>query len=125
MGYTLESPRVLDEMIALGVHMYPNTTAKQWNGEVLEITRSDTGGALPSIAAAHLIAVGAREPQDALLSELQEMEELSSKVSGVGDCIAPGIIQAAVFSGHAEARRLIGDVPQTGIFKRETPVLFS
>ena len=125
MGYTLESPRVLDEMIALGVHMYPNTTAKQWNGEALEIARSDTGGALPSIAAAHLIAVGAREPQDALLSELQEMEELSSKVSGMGDCIAPGIIQAAVFSGHAEARRLIGDVPQTGIFKRETPVLFS
>ena len=124
MGYTLESPRVLDDMVELGVHMHPNTTVSRWNGSALEVARADTGQELPQIAGAHLIAVGARLPQDDLLSKLQEDPALADCVSGIGDCLAPGIIQAAVFSGHAEARRLIGDVPESGIYKRETPVLF-
>ena len=124
MGYTLESPRVVDEMIALGVEMSPNAAATGWTGSALELVRSDTGQALPSIAARHLIFVGARSPQDALLKALKKDEALAWKVSGIGDCLAPGIIQAAVFSGHAEGRRLIGDAPASGIYKRETPVHF-
>ncbi|MFV8556468.1 FAD-dependent oxidoreductase [Sulfitobacter sp. SBS6] len=124
MGYTLESPRVLDDMVELGVHMHPNTTVSRWNGSALEVARADTGQELPQIAGAHLIAVGARLPTDDLLSKLREDPALADCVSGIGDCLAPGIIQAAVFSGHAEARRLIGDVPESGIYKRETPVLF-
>jgi len=50
MGYTLESLRVLDQMIELGVQMYPNTTVLGWTGSALQVTRSDTGGALPDIA---------------------------------------------------------------------------
>jgi dimethylamine/trimethylamine dehydrogenase len=124
MGYTLESPRVLDDMVELGVHMHPNTTVSRWNGSALEVARADTGQELPQIAGAHLIAVGARLPTDDLLSKLREDPALADCVSGIGDCLAPGIIQAAVFSGHAEARRLIGDFPESGIYKRETPVLF-
>lgn len=79
-----------------------------------------------------MIFVGARQPDDALLNELLALDEAREGVpedsqrcvSGVGDCLAPGIIQAAVFSGHAEARRLLGDASTTGHFKRETPVLF-
>lgn len=125
MGYTLETPRVLDEMIELGVHMHPNTTARGWNGSALQVARSDTGAALPQIAGDTLITVGVRRPTDALLTTLKEMPDLAGKVSGIGDCLAPGIIQAAVFAGHAEARKRIGDVPANGIFKRETPVLFA
>ncbi|MGJ8547670.1 MAG: FAD-dependent oxidoreductase [Sulfitobacter sp.] len=124
MGYTLESPRVLDLMVELGVHMYPNTTALGWTGSALQIERADSGAGLPDIAGATLIDVSSRSPNDALLSTLREDSALAGKVSGIGDCLAPGIIQAAVFSGHAEARRLIGDVPQSGIYRRETPVLF-
>ncbi|WP_342074980.1 FAD-dependent oxidoreductase [Yoonia sp. SS1-5] len=124
MGYTLESPRVLDEMVELGVHMHPNTTVHGWNDGALEVSRSDSGRVLPPIKGAHLVAVGARLPDDALLSELRAQSAFEGKVTGIGDCLAPGIIQAAVFSGHAEARRLIGDVPKSGIYKRETPVLF-
>lgn len=125
MGYTLESPRVLDEMMELGVNMYPNTTVIRWTGSALEIARSDTSQALPSIEGAHLISVGARSPDDALFNTLKQNDTLADRVHGIGDCLAPGIIQAAVFSGHAKARSLIGDMPDNGIYKRETPVLFA
>lgn len=124
MGYTLESQRVIDEMLDLGVQMHPNTTATRWTGSSLQITRSDTRQAMPQIEGAHLIAVGARSPRDALYSELRADQTLGNRVTGIGDCLAPGIIQAAVFSGHAMARRLIGHEPENGIYKRETPVLF-
>ncbi|WP_342075098.1 FAD-dependent oxidoreductase [Yoonia sp. SS1-5] len=124
MGYTLESPRVLDQMVELGVHMHPNTTVKSWTGSALKVTRSDSGTDMSDIAGGTLISVGVRNPSDGLLTALKDMSELADKVSGIGDCLAPGIIQAAVFSGHAEARKRIGDEPKNGIYKRETPVLF-
>lgn len=124
MGYTLETPRVLEHLVALGVQMHPNTTVRGWAGSALKVRRSDSGQTMPDIEAAHLVTVGARQPDDVLLNRLKGMPELDCSVSGIGDCIAPGIIQAAVFSGHAEARRLIGDIPPNGHFRRETPVLF-
>ncbi|MEX0337924.1 MAG: FAD-dependent oxidoreductase [Arenibacterium sp.] len=124
MGYTLESPRVLEDMIALGVEMYPNTTAICWTGDALNVRRSDTGQPEPAITGQHLITVGARMPKDELLVALKNNDRFAGGGSRIGDCLAPGIIQAAVFSGHAEARRLIGDVPPSGIYRRETPVLF-
>ena len=124
MGYTLESPRVLDQMVELGVHMHPNTTVDEWTGSALNVTRSDSGATLPQIEGETLISVGVRDPQDGLLTTLKNDPDHADKVSGIGDCLAPGIIQAAVFSGHAEARRLISDTPTNGIYRRETPVLF-
>ena len=124
MGYTLETPRVLDQMVDLGVHMHPNTTVRAWTGSALEVTRSDSGADMPDIAGGTLISVGVRNPFDGLLMSLRDMPDLAEKVSGIGDCLAPGIIQAAVFSGHAEARKRIGFEPVDGIYKRETPVLF-
>lgn len=122
--YTLETPRVLAEMLELGVEMHPNTVARRWTGSALEIGRADTGTDLPDLNGAHLIMVGTRTPGDALLTGLKAQDLTAARVSGIGDCIAPGIIQSAVFSGHAEARRLIGDSSETAPFRRETPVLF-
>lgn len=124
-GYTLEQPRVITELLELGVHMYPNTTALEYTGATLHIIRSDTGERMPGIDATTLIDVSSRTPNDSLLQLLMADEKLAAKTTAVGDCVAPGIIQAAVFSGHAAARRLIGDVPATGMYKREVPVLFT
>ena len=104
--------------------MYPNTTALEYTGVTLLIIRSDTGEKMPGIDATTLIDVSSRTPNDSLLQSLMADERLAAKTTAVGDCVAPGIIQAAVFSGHAAARRLIGDVPATGIYKREVPLLF-
>ncbi len=124
MGYTLESPRVLEQMVALGVHMHPNTTVKAWTGAALQVTRSDTSARLPDIVGQTLVAVGMRIPNDALYHSLKAMPDLAPRVSAIGDCVAPGIIQAAVFSGHTEARRLLSGLSEGSPFKRETPVLF-
>jgi dimethylamine/trimethylamine dehydrogenase len=124
MGYTLETPRVMEEMIQLGIETYPNTTAQRWTGSSLEVVRSDTGGAMPAIDGKTLITVGARLPKDDLLRALKSDDTLADRVRGIGDCLAPGIIQAAVFSGHSAARTLIGDSQPHGLYRRETPVLF-
>ncbi len=124
MGYTLEQPRVLEQMVELGVDMHPDTTALEWTGNALRVARSDTGAEKPAIEATTLIMVGARAPQDALLTTLKSDPALSTKVTGIGDCIAPNTIQAAVFAGHKHARLLIGDARADHLYKRETPVLF-
>ncbi|MEM6563136.1 MAG: FAD-dependent oxidoreductase [Pseudomonadota bacterium] len=124
MGYTLETPRVIDEMIALGVQMYPNTRALGWTNGALQVVRADTGASHAEIAGASLVNVSARHPNDALGLALRTERKESFKFASIGDCVAPGIIQAAVFAGHAEARRLLtGGAAQN--FKRETPVLFA
>ena len=124
MGYTLEQPRMIEQMVELGVQMHPNTTAKAWTGTALKVKRSDTYQDSPDIGGATLIHVGARRPADTLLTALKADQSISDRVTGMGDCLAPGIIQAAVFSGHLVARQLIGEAQPNGLYRRETPVLF-
>lgn len=121
MGYTLEQPRVLSALMAAGVKMYPNTTAVEWKDGALHINRSDTYEPLPAIPAAALLSVTSRLPQDDLSSWLCEA---GVPHTTIGDAVAPGIIQAAVFSGHKAAREYLGTEPADRIFKREVPTLF-
>lgn len=121
MGYTLEQPRVLAAMVEAGVRMYPNTTAVSWSGNVLTVKRSDTDEPLRSIEAKALISVTARSPNTHLADELR-LAGLSCSL--IGDALAPGIIQSAVFSGHRVAREYLGTEPRDGIFRREAPILF-
>ena len=124
MGYTLEQPRVVAELHGLGVEMHPNATAIGWSGTELALSRSDTSAQFAPVAADTLITVGARHPDDALLTALKADTGLRATVTGIGDCLAPNTMQAAVFSGHAAARLLIGDGRSDGLYRRETPVLF-
>ena len=119
MGYTLEQPRVVAQLHDLGVRMYPNTSAIEWSNGVLRIERSDTGKEQEPIHANRLISVSARLPRSALQTEIAENGNLNAPVHSIGDCVAPGTIQSAVFSGHQMARSLLGDSP--AIPKREMP----
>ena len=124
MEYTLEQPRVVGALFEAGVKMHPNATAVGWSSNTLSLVRSDTGEAIAGIDAWTLINVSSRLPNTELHDALAADDDLHERVSAIGDCVAPGIIQASVFSGHLEARRLLGDVPDDGIYKRETPTLF-
>ena len=63
-------------------------------------------------AAAHLVLVTSREPEDALADELigPEGEAEGSRIIRIGDCRQPAIIAAAVYSGHKAARELGGEL---------------
>ena len=121
MGHTLEQPRMLAEMKAAGVRMYPNSVAIGWSGDGLAVSRGDTGEALPAIAGATLVAVGTRLP-DTRLGEALTAQGLPYRTIGDAEC--PGIIQGAVYSGHRHARELLGTEPDDRVFKRERPTLF-
>lgn len=121
MGHTLEQPRMIAEMKAAGVRMYPNSVATDWSENGLAIVRGDTGEPLPAIAAATLITVGTRLPDTRLRTALTE-KGVPFRVIGDAEC--PGVIQGAVYSGHRHARELLGTEPANRIFKRERPTLF-
>jgi dimethylamine/trimethylamine dehydrogenase len=59
--------------------------------------------------------VTAREPQDALFHELGGRVAIER----VGDCLAPGTIATAVYSGHRYARELDTQLPEPVGFRRE------
>jgi len=118
---TLEYPRVLAELIRLGVTMHPNSTAVRWTDAGLEVIRPDSGAALPMIPAEQLVSVTFSEP-DLRLSAALTARGIAHRV--LGDAEAPGPVQAAVYSGHRHARELLGTEPEDRIFRRERPVVF-
>jgi dimethylamine/trimethylamine dehydrogenase len=101
MGYTLEQPRVVAQMNELGVRMIPNAVAQAYDG-ALQLSDANTKDALPPITGA-LVSVGLREPELTLWDALGEQDGKTL----LGDAVAPGVIQAAVFSGHRLAREFL------------------
>ena len=121
LGNTLEQPRMIAELMAAGVRMYPNTTATAWQQGALEIIRSDTGETLPPIAGETLLSVTIRHPETTLSKQLEERGIVHRLI---GDSEVPGTIQAAVYSGHRHAREVLGSEPADRIYRRERPTLF-
>ena len=118
MGYTLEQPRVTKQMNELGVRVIQNAIATSFDGR-LHLRDANTCKKLASIEGA-ILPVGLREPN---LSLWADMEDFEDKLL-LGDAVAPGIIQAAVFSGHRLSRNYLnGGVDE--MMRRERPVLFA
>lgn len=116
LAYTLEQARVMAALHKAGVKLYPGRQALSWSDGMLHLLRSDTGEPTDSILAKSLLCVGARHPLQSLSHELAE-NGIDHRV--IGDCEAPGQIQAAVYSGHRVAREILAD-GQATVLKRET-----
>ena len=121
MALTLEQSRVVAQLHALGVAMSPNAAAVTWEEGALSLVRSDTGEALPHVQARTLLSVTARLPDQSLSSDL-DARGIAHRL--IGDMEVPGLIQAAVYSGHRPARELLGQELVPGGFRRERPTLF-
>jgi dimethylamine/trimethylamine dehydrogenase len=120
---TVEQQRVQGRLLNLGVRILTGKVVNRFDGDQAEIACAYTG-ALFVQPAASLVTVTARISHDELYRELiANPEGLADsgivQVHRIGDCRAPGIIAAAVYSGHKLAREL--DDPQAGYmsFKRE------
>ena len=118
MGYTLEQPRVNKQMLELGVKVVPNAVASHHDGSALHLSDANTGALLAPVAGT-LVPVGLRAPN---LELWQALDGLENKTL-IGDAVAPGIIQSAVFSGHKAARTFLNRGVEPAM-KRERGVLY-
>jgi len=120
--YTLEQARIAAGLVAQGVRLRP---ARRLGAAEPGQVRLDCiyGAAPETLAVAGVVLVTQRQPEDALYRALLAREASFADhgltlLERIGDCLAPGTIAAAVFSGHGFARGL--DEPATDVpFRRE------
>jgi dimethylamine/trimethylamine dehydrogenase len=108
--YTSEQYQVQKGLLELGVEIKTAHNLLAYDGREVMISCTHTEHQ-QSIKADALIMVTARQPNDGLYQTLHhriENEEQSPlhSLRRIGDCDAPAIIAAAVYSGHRYAREL-------------------
>ena len=108
--FTAERWRVQYRLMQLGVDLITAHDLAGFDGKEAMLTCGYTKKERP-VAAKSLLMVSARKPRDDLFMALSgrvengEARPLKS-VTRIGDCLAPAIIAAAVYSGHRYAREL-------------------
>ncbi len=120
---TLEQHRIQKTLLEMGVEIVTTHSLSSLSAGHVRIACGYTGRE-KEIAAENVVLVTAMTPSATLYKELQARQEDwgdagIQSVTAIGDCLAPGTIAAAVWSGHRYARTL--DAPeQEGVwFKRE------
>lgn len=121
--YTLEFPKVMQRIAALGIaYMGNHNMARvvESGAEVVDVY----SGKSQLVHCKSVVMVSSREPNDQLFKTLsQNPEGLTQngikKLARIGDCVAPSTIQHAVYEGHRFARELDGPVPADVPYKVE------
>ena len=103
-----------------GIEIRCNETLAAFDGRGATLHCIYTGSAAVQAAAA-LVLVTSREPDDALYYELgrqRRASESGAHIVRIGDCLQPSIIAAAVYSGHKAARELGSIAPPVALRDR-------
>ncbi|WP_028003594.1 oxidoreductase [Sinorhizobium meliloti] len=105
---TLEQARIQKRLIGLGVEIVTAVALAGRTKDQLELSCVYSGRSRP-VDCATLVPVTARLPDETLWLELKAHEDEWADagiktVTRLGDCLAPGLIAAAVYSGHQYAR---------------------
>ncbi|MDW9468744.1 NAD(P)-binding protein [Sinorhizobium meliloti] len=105
---TLEQARIQKRLIGLGVEIVTAMALAGRTKDQLELSCVYSGRSRP-VDCATLVPVTARLPDETLWLELKaheaEWADAGIKtITRLGDCLAPGLIAAAVYSGHQYAR---------------------
>jgi dimethylamine/trimethylamine dehydrogenase len=125
--HTVEQERIQARLINLGVNIIPSRNLEAFDGNRVALECVYTGNE-EERQVDGLVMITARVPKDDLYYGLESQADALSaagikSLARIGDCLAPGTIAGAVFSGHKFAREFDepdpGDVP----FKRERNVL--
>jgi dimethylamine/trimethylamine dehydrogenase len=108
--FTLDQERIQKRLLELGVRITSLKDLVALHKNEVEISCVFTGRR-ERLEAASVVLVTMQTPNDALYHELMALQnDLQRagirKVVRIGDAYAPGIIAAAVYSGHLYARRL-------------------
>ena len=107
---TNEHGRVQRRLLELGVRIITSRRLIAYDGARAQIECGFTGDR-QAVAAGAVVTVTQRQPDDALYHDIEHA--LAGKpgyrprsLDRIGDCLAPSIIAAAVYSGHRYAREL-------------------
>jgi dimethylamine/trimethylamine dehydrogenase len=98
---TDEQHLIQARLIEQGVRLETATVLESIQEGCVEVSCAYTGRRR-RLEVASVVMVAEREPLDSLYSELQEQIEITR----IGDCLAPGTIAMAVYSGHRYAREM-------------------
>jgi dimethylamine/trimethylamine dehydrogenase len=114
--YTQERPRLMPQLLAEGIELVTERTLVGIKDGEVELANVYSGES-ETRACGSIMMVGSRRPDDALYKQLAADPEALEKAGiklceRIGDCLAPGAIQGAVYSGHRFARELDGAIPE-------------
>lgn len=108
--YTYDRWRARTRLMELGVDLVVSHALSGFDGAKAQLSCAYSGREM-QVPAASLLLVTARRPEDGLYHTLKAkiaegMEGVPVSLKRIGDCEAPAIIAAAVYSGHRYAREL-------------------
>lgn len=116
---TMEQAKIQTRLIELGVKIVPLHNLASIEPDHVELACVFTDKK-HTLACKSTVMVTMRDAEDALYHALTANPENGPKtVTRIGDCLAPGTIAAAVYSGHRYARELGEPVAEGVPFRRE------
>ena len=115
---TLDQPAIINRLQQLGVKLLPNTSLTEDGTFINTLTEQHITLSVNTT----VVMVGARSSNNALFRELHSRGNIRHLYE-TGDCVVPGIIQAAVYSGHATAKTILDNSQQ--LKRREQITLVS
>ncbi|MEM6932833.1 MAG: FAD-dependent oxidoreductase [Pseudomonadota bacterium] len=109
-GNTAERWRMRSRLQELGVIVVPSHSVQQFDGTNARLA-CEYSGVMREIPTQALVMVSQRRPNDDLYREILDTvrgdaHSLPFSLTRIGDCEAPGIVAAAVYSGHRYAQEL-------------------
>jgi dimethylamine/trimethylamine dehydrogenase len=112
--HTDEQYRIQERILNLGIDVMTGTSLSeiQSGGVTAECIYT---GRKEDLAASAIVLVTSRVPRDDLYHSLRD----DIHIDRIGDCLAPGTIATAVYSGHKYARQMDAVVPDGVPFQRE------
>jgi dimethylamine/trimethylamine dehydrogenase len=113
-AHTEEQHRIQERILNLGIHVMTGTSLAEIRAEG-PLAECIYTGRREMISAATVILATSREPQDDLYLSLRD----DIDIERIGDCLAPGTIATAVYSGHRYAREMDAADPSGLPFLRE------
>jgi dimethylamine/trimethylamine dehydrogenase len=112
--HTEEQHRIQERILKAGISLETGKALARIDRESVVIECVYTGEKR-DLQAATVVMVTSRTPNDDLYHDLAGEVD----VERIGDCLAPGTIATAVYSGHRYAREMDAEVPLPVPFRRE------